>query len=400
MDLGHFEIRKENVHISLAPPSERAGALEGLKDAFVIEVRGVRARIPGLKWSFELLTFPYLNSEGLASAVLEGESVISCPGPACLPHLGSPLALTPSPRFLALPAGGSIGLGFRVNPRGATPEQDGSGVGGDATAAHPRLALGSNAVALGEMELEFDGSFFSTVYNYIAFWFQQEITAIVTKLLKQLLEHHLGYLLGRLNKFVEPHSALLGTMLADEVHSRRTKFEIDFSADPRLLFARDAFGTIAVSGFAVTKSAAEETGAVRLGDQLVAVHGDSIVARKARSFKQAVRLLTVRKQEAIVMKTQLCLRFLRNEGTGVDLPFDPHQPLGIKFAFKDGAVLVVGFSQKGPGEISQRIGVGDALLSLNGEPVPSSVSSDEVSMMVCDATYPCKMSFARAPQFE
>jgi len=102
LDLGHFEIRKENVHISLAPPSERAGALEGLKDAFVIEVRGVRARIPGLKWSFELLTFPYLNSEGLASAVLEGERVASCPGPACLPHLGPPLPLTPSPHFLVL----------------------------------------------------------------------------------------------------------------------------------------------------------------------------------------------------------------------------------------------------------------------------------------------------------
>ena len=72
LDLGHFEIKKENVTIALAPPSERAGALEGLKDAFVIDVQNVSARIPNLKWSFELQTFPYLNSEGLASAVMEG----------------------------------------------------------------------------------------------------------------------------------------------------------------------------------------------------------------------------------------------------------------------------------------------------------------------------------------
>ena len=247
------------------------------------------------------------------------------------------------------------------------------------------------------MELEFDGSWFKNVYNYIVFWFQQEITTIITKLLKQLLGYHMGFLLERMNKFVEPHSALLGSLLADEVCSRRTKYEIEFSANPRLLFARDAFGQIAVSGFAPTKSAAEQSGAVQLGDQLVAVHGDSIIAPKSKSFKQAVRLLTVRKQEAIVMKNDLCLRFLRQEGTGVDLPFDPHLPLGIKFAFKEGAVLVVGFSQKGPGEISQRIGIGDSLISVDGEKVPPSASPADVLALIQEAKFPSTFSFARAP---
>ena len=403
IDLSQLQIDKRHVQVSFGGSTDQSSsalATEGV-DVLVISIDDVVATIPTLKWSFEQTTFPYVRGEGVAKADATGGNI----------RLGFQLACM-SASDCARASDCPNGVMMCKNLQDTSV----AAAGDSAKGVEYYLVVGSNTIELGELVLEFDGSWLSSVYNYVAYWFQEEIGRLITILLRQLVETHIGKLLSVLNRILRPHwPRLLPLLAGSERHapreSRRVEYTVEFSADPSLRFAV-AGGRIVVSSFAEATSVAETAGIVGIGDVLVAVNGQVITGSSAASllgalkplpFKRAAKLIMQQKAESAKDGKPFCLRFRRADGTGVDFPFDACLPLGIKFAPAPkvadptaSRVVVKGFSRKGLAELGGHVRVGDALVAVKDILIPVPVTSATVAdRLVGKVGVPFTLRFSR-----
>jgi hypothetical protein len=151
---------------SAPPPRVVLGAGEVLH----VEVREISALVPQLSWSYQQLRLPRLHGEGRADAAL---------------------------------ADGVVTLGFGLVPSRVV-------VAGRAV---PQLTLRSSSVRLAGVELAFDGSYFSWLYNVLSYLLQDAITTSLEASMAKALEAQCGKLLAKLNREMEGQwDALAGVL--------------------------------------------------------------------------------------------------------------------------------------------------------------------------------------------
>ena len=105
-----------------------------------------------------------------------------------------------------------IVLGFRLERTLANDQggEDSDSSGTVAAAKYmPQLALSSSSVQLEKLELVFDGSWFSWVYNVLSFVLQDVIASYLEDILSKAIEFHCGSLLAQVNLAAVDHWPLL-----------------------------------------------------------------------------------------------------------------------------------------------------------------------------------------------